>query len=100
MKGGVIWFSVDRIDRFVFALGVNEFVGRGPDKSAEVLAWKCRRRRAHSLGARRRMFGSPLAVCARKCENTESLTKSSEISAFNKPSRQVRQCCPLVVLVR
>lgn len=31
-------FAVDRIDRFAFALGVNGFVGGGPDRSAELLA--------------------------------------------------------------
>lgn len=37
MKGGVIWFSVEHIDLFVFC-GVNRFVGHSPSRSAEVVA--------------------------------------------------------------
>lgn len=37
MKGGVIWFSAERIDLFVFG-GVNRFVGHSPSRSAEVEA--------------------------------------------------------------
>lgn len=83
MKGGVIWFSVGRIDRFVFALGVNEFVGHGPDRSAELLAWECRRRRSHSLGARPgKETLAPLALGCLRREVQEHRTPHEELGVL------------------